>query len=69
MTAAVAKKAVRWHKLSYMQFILHESKREYFQPFLIGRVYVPQHENNSCTVMSSFDYLPLFICILAVRLG
>ncbi|CAH0488715.1 hypothetical protein KXD40_006072 [Peronospora effusa] len=38
MTAAVAKKAVRWHKLPYTKFILHESKREYFQPFLIGGV-------------------------------
>ncbi|CAI5746078.1 unnamed protein product [Peronospora destructor] len=38
MTAAVAKKAVRWHKLPYVKFILHESKREYFQPFLIGGV-------------------------------
>ncbi|RMX67154.1 hypothetical protein DD238_001951 [Peronospora effusa] len=41
MTAAVAKKAVRWHKLPYTKFILHESKREYFQPFLIGGVQFP----------------------------
>jgi hypothetical protein len=40
MTAAVVKKAVRWHKLPFTQFLVHESKREYFQPFLVGGAYV-----------------------------
>ncbi|CEG49274.1 uncharacterized protein PHALS_07046 [Plasmopara halstedii] len=37
-TDVVTKKAVRWHKLPFTQFLVHESKRAHFQPFLIAGV-------------------------------
>ncbi|KAI9917863.1 hypothetical protein PsorP6_013189 [Peronosclerospora sorghi] len=36
MTASAATKAVKWHRLPFKQFVIHECKREYFQPFLLA---------------------------------